>query len=105
VNSAVPSPEIVTASRWHAERTPAHGELPRVLADEAAKQVAEQVALGLLRAAAALEQCARSCEELAADAEATAGVRLRRKADNYYEAAVRYREMATQYRGIGKHLP
>ena len=100
MNSAAPSQKTVAASLRHAVAASATAE-QHVLADEAA----EQVALGLVRAAAALEQCAASCEELAADAEPGAGARLRHKADDYHQAAVRYREMAAQYRGIGKHLP
>jgi hypothetical protein len=78
------------------ERAAANAGEARVLADEAA----ERVALGLLRAAAALDRCATGCEENA-NTDGAAGP-LRRKADEYHRAAVRYREMAERYRSISQ---
>jgi hypothetical protein len=69
----------------------------RVLADEAA----ERVALGLLRAADALDRCAAGCEETL-NTDGAGAPQLRRKADEYHQAAVRYREMAERYRSIGQ---
>jgi hypothetical protein len=68
-----------------------------VLADEAA----ERVALGLLRAADALDRCAAGCEENV-NVEGAADPELRRKADEYHQAAVRYRAMAERYRSISQ---
>jgi hypothetical protein len=79
------------------ERAAANAGEARVLADEAA----ERVALGLLRAADALDRCAAGCGENP-DIDGAAGPQLRRKADEYHQAAVRYREMAAQYRSIGQ---
>jgi len=79
------------------ERAVANAGEARVLADEAA----ERVALGLLRAADALDRCAAGCEEnLSTDG--AAAPQLRRKADEYHQAAVRYREMAERYRSISQ---
>jgi hypothetical protein len=88
--------------RDHAERAVARAEQARMLADEAA----ERVALGLVRAAAAFDRCAVRCEELIAttgnDDPDLQIPELRRKAAEYHQAAVRYREMAAQYRGLGR---
>jgi hypothetical protein len=85
------------SSRQQVERAAANAGEARVLADEAA----ERVALGLLRAAAALDRCAAGCEEnLSIDG--AGGPELRRKADEYHQAAVRYRQMAERYRSIGQ---
>jgi hypothetical protein len=81
------------SSRQQVEPAAANaGEAP-VLADEAA----ERVAPGLLRAADALDRCAAGCEENV-NIDGAAGPQLRRKADDYHQAAVRYREMAGRYR-------
>jgi hypothetical protein len=85
------------SSRQQVERAAANAGEARVLADEAA----ERVALGLLRAADALDRCAAGCEENL-NADGAAGPQLRRKADEYHQAAVRYREMAERYRSIGQ---
>jgi hypothetical protein len=85
------------SSRRHAERAAANAGEARVLAGEAA----ERVALGLLRAAAGLDRCAAGCEELAS-ADPVHRPELRRKADEYHQAAVEYREMAAGYRAGGQ---
>jgi hypothetical protein len=80
-------------SRQHVERAAANAGEARVLATEAA----ERVVLGLLRAAAGLDRCAAGCEDLASTDDARR-LELRRKAEEYHQAAVKYREMAAQYR-------
>jgi hypothetical protein len=85
------------SSRLQAERAAANAGEARVLADEAA----ERVALGLLRAADALDRCAAGCEQ-DSNIDGAAGPQLRRKADGYHQAAVRYREMAERYRSISQ---
>jgi uncharacterized coiled-coil DUF342 family protein len=85
------------SSRQQVERAAANAGEARVLADEAA----ERVALGLLRAADALDRCAAGCKENS-NTDAAARAQLRRKADGYHQAAVRYREMAERYRSIGQ---
>jgi|GEM_PF-1414824 hypothetical protein len=80
-------------SRLHAERAAANAGEARVLAAEAA----ERVVLGLLRAAAGLDRCAAGCEDLAST-DTARRPELRRKADEYHQAAVKYREMAAQCR-------
>jgi hypothetical protein len=85
------------SSRLQAERAAANAGEARVLADEAA----ERVALGLLRAADALDRCAGGCEQ-DSNIDGAAGPQLRRKADGYHQAAVRYREMAERYRSISQ---
>jgi hypothetical protein len=85
------------SSRQQVERAAANAGEARVLADEAA----ERVALGLLRAAAALDRCAAGCEENL-NVDGVGGPELRRKADEYHQAAVRYRQMAERYRSIGQ---
>ncbi len=83
--------------RPHAERAAASAGEARVLAGEAA----ERVPLGLLRAAAGLDRCAAGYEELAS-ADTVRRPELRAKADEYHRAAVRYREMAAEYRAHGQ---
>ena len=83
------------SSRQQVERAAANAGEARVLADEAA----ERVALGLLRAAAALDRCAAGCEENL-NIDGAGAPELRRKADEYHQASVRYREMAERYRSI-----
>jgi hypothetical protein len=85
------------SSRQQVERAAANAGEARVLADEAA----ERVALGLLRAADALDRCAAGCEE-DSNINGAAGPGLRCKADDYHQAAVRYREMAERYRSISQ---
>jgi len=71
-----------------------------------AKEATERVALGLLRAADALERCAVLCEER--DDETTAhkdSEDLRHRAQEYARAARAYREMADHYRDIGRLPP
>jgi hypothetical protein len=85
------------SSRQHAERAAANAGEARVLAGEAI----ERVALGLLRAAAGLDRCAAGCEELAS-AGTVRRPELRGKADEYHQAAVKYREMAAEYRADGQ---
>ncbi len=84
------------SSRLHVERAAANAGEARVLAGEAA----ERVVLGLLRAADALDRSAAGCEELAEHDNADRS-QLRRRADEHHQAAIRYREMAEQYRDIG----
>ena len=66
-----------------------------MLADEAA----ERVSLSLIHAAGALDRCAARCADLSADADADAdtGRLLDRQAQEYHQAAVRYRELAARY--------
>jgi hypothetical protein len=78
------------------ERAAANASQARVLAGEAA----ERVALGLLRAAAALDRCAAGCHELIRGTGNDARPQLRQKADEYHRAAVRCREMAAEYRAL-----
>jgi hypothetical protein len=80
-----------TSGREHAARAVAHANESRILADEAT----EHVALSLLRAADALDRCAKGTEELAI---ARNDDTLARKADEYLRAALRYRRLAGQYR-------
>jgi hypothetical protein len=75
-----------------AERASAHASEARVRAGEAA----ERVALGLLRAAEALDRCAAGCAEFASVADG--GAQFTHKADEYHNAAVRYRRLAAEYR-------
>jgi hypothetical protein len=77
----------------HAERAAARAREARLLADEAA----ERVSLSLIHAAGALDRCAARCEDLSADADADAGRLLGRQAQEYHQAAVRYRELAARY--------
>lgn len=83
----------------HPEHAIARAYEARLLVDEAA----ERAALGLKRAAAALDRYAIRCAELSAAADGDQARRLRRKADEYRQAAARYREMAARYgdRGPG----
>ncbi len=87
-------PDGEHTSRLHAERAAANAGEARVLATEAA----ERVVLGLLRAATGLDRCAAGCEDLAST-DTARRPELRRRADEYHQAAVTYREMAAQYRG------
>ncbi len=80
-----------------AEKAAAHASESRILADEAI----ERVALGLLRAAEALERSAKATEEVP---DACGGDALRQKADEYLNAALRYRRLAGQYRDT-RRLP
>jgi len=77
----------------HPEQAVARAHEARLLVDEAA----ERTALGLRRAAAALDRYAIRCTELSAAADDDQARRLCRKADEYHQAAARYREMATRY--------
>ena len=90
-----PPPARPAASRDRAEAAAAHASESRILADEAT----ERVALGMLRAADALDRCAKGTEDLAI---ARNDDTLRRKADEYLNAALRYRRMASQYRQLGR---
>jgi hypothetical protein len=82
--------------REDAERASAHANEARVLASEAA----ERVALGLLRAAEALDRCAAGCTEFGAVAEGSS--QFGHKADEYHRAALRYRQMAAEYRATSR---
>ena len=77
----------------HAERAAARAHEARLLADEAA----ERVSLGLIHAAAALDRYAARCADLSTGADGDAGRLLRSQAEEYHQAAVRYREMAARY--------
>jgi hypothetical protein len=71
-----------------------------------AKEATELVALGLPRAADALERCAVQCEEQDGGTtghEDSEG--LRKRAQEYVRAAHAYREMAGRYRDIGRLVP
>lgn len=83
--------------RVAAERAATHANEAKVQAAEAA----ERVAVGLLRAADALDRCAARYEEWARSA---GGSDLTQRAQEYASAAGRYREMAARYRDIGKNI-
>lgn len=89
--------------------SPALAELAAANAGTArlnARDAAERVALGLLRAADALEQCANRYEQRDSETTAADGTHdLRKRAEEYARAARTYREMAGRYRDIGRHLP
>lgn len=89
------------ARRDDAERASARAGEARVFADEAA----DRVALGLLRAADALERCAIRCEQSVPGAGDNTGQPLSSKAREYRTAAARYRDMAARYRDIGMKGP
>jgi hypothetical protein len=76
------------------ERAAAHASEAKVTASEAA----ERVAVGLLRAASALDQCAARYQEWQ---DTGHNPKLRQLAQQYAEAARRYREIAARYRDIG----
>ncbi len=90
------------AHREHAARADARAGEARVNA----KDAAERVALGLLRAADALDRCAARCGEWE-QSTGPAGRRdlLRERAGEYAEAARTYRNMAARYRDIGRRIP
>jgi hypothetical protein len=70
------------------------------------KEATERVALGLLRAAEALERCAVLCEERYGETTAHEDTEdLRQRAQEYALAARAYREMADHYRDIGMLVP
>jgi hypothetical protein len=87
-----------TGRRAEAERAAAYASEARVQANDAA----ERVALGLLRAANALDRCAARCQEW--DSTAGGDVQLRHRAEEYSDAAQRYRQMAAKYRDIGRQI-
>lgn len=71
-----------------------------------AKEAAERVAMGLLRAAEALDRCAARCGEWESmPRPGTSRPQLRRRAREYADAARLYREMADWYRDIGGEIP
>jgi hypothetical protein len=76
-----------------AERASAHAGEARLLADEAA----ERVALGLIRAAEALDRCATGYTDFAAATD-IGGSQFAQKAEECHRAAVRYRKLAAEYR-------
>jgi hypothetical protein len=79
-----------------AEQASARAGEARVLAGEAA----ERVALGLLRAAEALDRCATGYAEFSAIVDG--GQEFIQKADEYHRAAVRYRQLAAEYRSTSR---
>lgn len=85
----------VASRHTDAEMAAAHAGAARAQADEAA----ERVALGLLRAATALERCAVRALEW--DSASGSGPELRLRAEEYVASARRYREMAARYRDFG----
>jgi hypothetical protein len=87
-----------TTRRAEAERAAAYASEARLQANDAA----ERVALGLLRAANALDRCAARCQEWDNSAEGNA--QLRERAEEYSSAAQRYRQMAARYRDIGRQI-
>lgn len=84
--------------RAEAERAAAYASEARVRANDAA----ERVALGLLRAASALDRCAARCQEW--DSTAGGDAQLRQRTEEYSDAAQRYRQMAAKYRDIGRRI-
>jgi hypothetical protein len=84
--------------RAEAERAAAYASEARMQAND----TAERVALGLLRAASALDRCAARCQEW--DSTAGGDVQLRQRAEEYSDAAQRYRQMAAKYRDIGRQI-
>jgi hypothetical protein len=90
-------PQSPQTRRAAAERAAAHVNEAKFQAAEAA----ERVAVGLLRAAIALDRCAaRHKEWESSDDSSSRGQR----AEEYASAARRYREMAASYRNIGKNI-
>jgi hypothetical protein len=87
-----------TTRRAEAERAAAYASEARLQANDAA----ERVALGLLRAANALDRCAARCQEWNNNAEGN--TQLRERAEEYSSAAQRYRQMAARYRDIGRQI-
>jgi hypothetical protein len=77
-----------------AARAAARASDARVMAGEAA----ERVALGLLRAADALDRCAAGFADFS---EASSSTQFAQKADAYHQAARRYRRLAAEYRANG----
>lgn len=84
------APEGSKVSRADAERAAARASEAKVQAGDAA----ERVALGLVRAANALDRCAARCQETG---DADSDPLLIRRAEEYSVAARRYREMAARY--------
>jgi hypothetical protein len=76
-----------------AEMASARAGEARVLAGEAA----ERVALGLVRAAEALDRCATGYTDFAAATD-VGGSQFAQTAEECHHAAVRYRELAAEYR-------
>lgn len=73
-------------------------------AQASAREAAERVALGLLRAAEALDRCASRCGEWETLEEPGISRQLlRRRAKDYTKAARGYRDLADRYRGAGDH--
>jgi hypothetical protein len=105
VTAAQVAADLVFGAETHQERlqvASAHASEARLNARDSA----ERVALGLLRAADALDRCAARCQEWA-DSVPGQEERARRqqRATEYLRAARTYREMAAAYRNIGRHLP
>jgi hypothetical protein len=86
----------------HAEQASAYSGEARV----SARESAERVTLGLLRAAESLERCASRCQRwrdgIAPGSEAEA---MGARAQEYLDSARTYREIAARYRDIGRLLP
>jgi hypothetical protein len=104
-SAAQAAADLVFGAETHQERlqvASAHASEARLNARDSA----ERVALGLLRAADALDRCAVRCQEWA---ESVPGqekrARQQQRATEYLRAARTYREMAATYRNIGRHLP
>lgn len=97
--------ELVFGPDTHQERVEAasgHASEARLNARDSA----ERVALGLLRAADALDRCAVRCQEWADTVPGQEErARQQQRATEYLRAARTYREMAATYRNIGRHLP
>jgi hypothetical protein len=93
-----PVPDI---DRDRAERAAANAGEARV----SARDAAERVAIGLLRAADALERCAARCAEWGSQASPHDRDQLRRRAAEYLAAAVAYREMAARHRHADGRVP
>jgi len=97
--------DLVLGAQTHQERAQtasAHASEARLNARDSA----ERVALGLLRAADALERCAVRCQEWADSVPGQEErARQQQRATEYLRAARTYREMAATYRNIGRHLP
>lgn len=89
------------ALREQADEASAHASEARI----SAKDAAERVAIGLLRAADALDRCAARCGEWEnMTAPGTSRQQLRRRAKEYSAAARNYREMADRYRDISGQI-
>lgn len=96
---------LVLGAETHQERL----QVASANASEArlnARDSAERVAQGLLRAADALDRCAVRCQEWADSVPGQEErARQQQRATEYLRAARTYREMAATYRNIGRHLP